>query len=126
MSLPLSATAITFVLTRDRAASDAFYRDTLGLRFLTDDGFAAVFDLNGASLRITHVPDHAAAPHPVLGWQVADIAATVADLTGKGVAMILYPGMGQDETGVWTAPGGSARVAFFADPDGNVLSLTQS
>ena len=116
MSLPLSATAITFVLTCDRAVSDAFYRDTLGLRFVTDDG----------SLRITHVPDHAAAPHPVLGWQVADIAATVADLTGKGVAMILYPGMGQDETGVWTAPGGSARVAFFADPDGNVLSLTQS
>jgi len=126
MSLPSSATAITFVLTRDRAASDAFYRDTLGLRFLTDDGFAAVFDLNGASLRITHVPDHAAAPHPVLGWQVADIAAAVADLTGKGVSMILYPGMGQDETGVWTAPNGSAKVAFFADPDGNVLSLTQS
>lgn len=126
MSLPSSATAITFVLTRDRAASDAFYRDTLGLRFLTDDGFAAVFDLNGASLRITHVPDHAAAPHPVLGWQVADIAAAVADLTGKGVSMILYPGMGQDKTGVWTAPDGIAKVAFFADPDGNVLSLTQS
>lgn len=125
MSLPSSATAITFVLTRDRAVSDAFYRDTLGLRFLTDDGFAAVFDLNGASLRITHVPDHAAAPHPVLGWQVADIAATVADLTGKGVSMILYPGMGQDEAGVWSAPDGIAKVAFFADPDGNVLSLTQ-
>jgi len=126
MSLPSSATAITFVLTRDRAVSDAFYRDTLGLPFLTDDGFAAVFDLNGASLRITHVPDHAAAPHPVLGWQVADIAATVADLTARGVVMTIYPGMGQDETGVWTAPDGSAKVAFFADPDGNVLSLTQS
>jgi catechol 2,3-dioxygenase-like lactoylglutathione lyase family enzyme len=126
MSLPSSATVIAFVLTRDRAASDAFYRDTLGLPFLTDDGFGAVFDLNGATLRITHVPDHSGAPHPVLGWQVADIAATVADLTGKGVSMIIYPGMGQDETGVWTAPGGSAKVAFFADPDGNVLSLTQS
>ena len=126
MALPSSATAIAFVLTRDRTVSDAFYRDVLGLPFVTDDGFAAVFDLNGATLRITHVPDHSAAPHPVLGWQVADIAATVADLTARGVAMIVYPGMGQDAAGIWTAPDGSARVAFFADPDGNVLSLTQS
>ncbi len=125
MALPPSATAIAFVLTRDRAASDAFYRDTLGLTFKADDGFAAVFDLNGAELRITHIPDHTSAPHPVLGWTVPDIAATVADLTARGVDMIIYAGMGQDETGVWTSPDGKARVAFFADPDGNVLSLTQ-
>lgn len=125
MALPPSATAIAFVLTRDRTASDAFYRDILGLPFKMDDGFAAVFDLNGADLRITHVADHSAAPHPVLGWQVADIASTVADLTAKGVVMTIYPGMGQDETGVWTSPDGKARVAFFPDPDGNMLSLTQ-
>ena len=125
MALPPSATAIAFVLTRDRTVSDAFYRDILGLTFKMDDGFAAVFDLNGAELRITHVPDHSAAPHPVLGWQVTDIASTVADLTAKGVVMTIYPGMGQDETGVWTSPDGKARVAFFPDPDGNMLSLTQ-
>ena len=125
MALPPSATAIAFVLTRDRAVSDAFYRHTLGLAFKMDDGFAAVFDLNGADLRITHVPDHSAAPHPVLGWQVPDIASTVADLTARGVAMTIYPGMGQNETGVWTSPDGKARVAFFPDPDGNMLSLTQ-
>ncbi len=125
MALPPSATAIAFVLTRDRAVSDAFYRDILGLTFKMDDGFAAVFDLNGADLRITHVPDHVGAPHPVLGWQVTDIASTVADLTAKGVVMTIYPGMGQDETGVWTSPDGKARVAFFPDPDGNMLSLTQ-
>lgn len=126
MALPASATAIAFVLTRDRAVSEAYYRDTLGLAFKADDGFAAVFDLNGSELRITHVPDHTAAPHPVMGWQVPDIAKTVADLTTKGVDMIVYAGMGQDETGVWTSPDGKAKVAFFADPDGNVLSLTQS
>ena len=125
MALPPSAMAIAFVLTRDRAVSDAFYRDVLGLPFKMDDGFAAVFDLNGAELRITHVPEHSAAPHPVLGWQVADIASTVADLTAKGVVMTIYPGMGQNETGVWTSPDGKARVAFFPDPDGNMLSLTQ-
>jgi len=57
---------------------------------------------------------------------VADIASTVADLSAKGVTMTLYPGMGQDESGIWTAPDGSAKVAFFADPDGNLLSLTQA
>lgn len=125
MALPADAAAVAFVLTRDRAVADAFYRDTLGLRFIVDDGFAAVFDLNGARLRITHIPDHVAAPHPVLAWRVADIHGAVGDLTSKGIEMIVYPGMGQDEAGVWTAPDGSARVAFFADPDGNVLSLTQ-
>lgn len=125
MSLPGDASAISFILTRDRAVSDAFYRDVLGLTPLGDDGFAAVFDLNGSQLRITHVPDHAAGPHPVLGWQVADIRTTIGALKSKGVAMTVYPGMGQDEDGVWTSPDGAARVAFFADPDGNVLSLTQ-
>jgi catechol 2,3-dioxygenase-like lactoylglutathione lyase family enzyme len=125
MSLPADATAISFILTRDRTVSDAFYRDTLGLRFIVDDGFGAVFDLNGATLRITHVPDHAAGGHPVLGWRVSDIRATIAALKAKGVEMTIYPGMGQDTDGVWTSPDGKAQVAFFTDPDGNVLSLTQ-
>lgn len=126
MSLPADATPVTFVLTRDRTMSDAFYRETLELRFVIDDGFGAVFDLNGATLRITHVPDHAAGGHPVLGWRVDDIRATIAALKVKGVEMIVYPGMGQDADGVWTSPDGEAQVAFFADPDGNVLSLTQN
>jgi catechol 2,3-dioxygenase-like lactoylglutathione lyase family enzyme len=125
MSLPADATAITFILTKDRPVSDAFYRDTLGLRFVVDDGFGAVFDLNGATLRVTHVPDHVAGGHPVLGWRVADIRATIGALKAKGVGMTIYPGIGQDADGVWTSPDGKGQVAFFPDPDGNVLSLTQ-
>lgn len=125
MSLPAEATAVSFILTRDRAGSDAFYRDVIGLPFVVDDGFGAVFDLNGSTLRITHVPDHAASGHPVLGWRVADIRTTIAALKAKGVEMTVYPGMGQDSDGVWTSPDGGSQVAFFADPDGNVLSLTQ-
>ncbi|WP_029415211.1 VOC family protein [Brevundimonas bacteroides] len=125
MSLPADAIAITFILTKDRAVADAFYRDTLGLTFVVDDGFGAVFDLNGATLRITHVPDHAAGGHPALGWRVSDIRSTIAALKAKRVEMTIYPGMGQDPDGVWTSPDGRAKVAFFADPDGNVLSLTQ-
>ncbi|MFS0737947.1 VOC family protein [Sphingomonas sp. 1P06PA] len=116
---------IALLMTRDRAVAERFYGDTLGLRRLPGDPFAALFDLAGVTLRITEAPDHRASPHPVLGWQVVDIAATVAALAEKGVRMTIYPGMGQDDAGIWTAPDGSAKVAFFADPDGNGLSLTQ-
>ncbi len=77
-------------------------------------------------LRVTEVPGHLASAHPVLGWQVPDIAATVRALAAKGVAMTIYEGMGQDALGIWTSPDGAAKVAFFADPDGNGLSLTQA
>lgn len=120
-----TATPIAFIQTRDRARAEAFYADTLGLTRLPGDDFAAVFTMaNGALLRITHVADWQASPHPVIGWMVDDIVDAVTHLTTHGVAMTIYPGMGQDERGIWTAPGGGARVAFFADPDGNVLSIT--
>lgn len=122
-----STTPISFIQTRDRAVAEGFYADILGLARLPGDDFAAVFALgNGAILRITHIPDWQAGQHPALGWMVEDIVAAVTRLNEAGVVMTIYPGMGQDELGIWTAPGGGARVAFFADPDGNVLSLTQA
>ncbi|OYY63096.1 VOC family protein [Sphingomonas sp. 28-62-11] len=119
-------TPVTFIITRDRKIAEPFYRDTLGLPFTADDGFAAVFDLAGVPLRITEVPGHTPAAHPVLGWQVADIVATVTALRDRGVVFTIYEGMGQDALGIWTAPDGKAKVAFFNDPDGNALSLTQA
>ncbi len=119
------APPIAFIITRDRAVSEAFYGDTLGLARLPGDPFAAVFDLAGSKLRVTEVPDYTPGAHPVLGWEVTDIVASVEALTAKGVAFTIYEGMGQDTLGIWTAPDGGARVAFFPDPDGNVLSLTQ-
>jgi catechol 2,3-dioxygenase-like lactoylglutathione lyase family enzyme len=124
--MPLAdARPVALVITRDRKTSEAFYGDTLGLRRLPGDDFAAVFDLAGVKLRLTEVPDHVASAHPVLGWEVADIVATVEALTAKGVGFTVYPGMGQDALGIWTSPDGAAKVAFFNDPDGNGLSLTQ-
>jgi catechol 2,3-dioxygenase-like lactoylglutathione lyase family enzyme len=121
--MPLAdAAPIAFIITRDRKTSEAFYGETLGLRRLPGDAFAAVFDLAGVKLRVTEVPGHAASPHAVLGWRVADIEATADALAARGVAFTIYEGMGQDARGIWTAPGGGARVAFFPDPDGNVLS----
>ncbi len=119
-------TPITFIITNDRKVAEPFYRDVLGLPFVRDDGFAAVFDLAGVPLRITEVPGQTPAAHPVLGWQVADIVSTVQALAARGVAFTIYEGMGQDALGIWTAPDGIAKVAFFNDPDGNALSLTQN
>lgn len=124
--MPLAnATPVASVITRDRAAAERFYGETLGLPRLPGDDFAAVFDLAGVPLRVTEVPGHTPSVHPILGWRVADIAATVRALAAKGVVITIYDGMGQDDLGIWTAPGGVTKAAFFPDPDGNVLSLTQ-
>src|ERR1700744_1354331 len=97
MTLSPAAKAITFILTRDRAASIAFYRDVLGFPLVGEDMFAAVFDLNGVMLRISTVETHQATPSTVLGWDVPDIAEAAKALTAKGVAFNIYDGFGQDE-----------------------------
>jgi catechol 2,3-dioxygenase-like lactoylglutathione lyase family enzyme len=121
-----SARPVAFIQTSDPAKAIAFYRDVLGLAFLRDDGFASVFEMGGATLRITTIKEYAPHPFPALGWHVPDMTAAVAALTAKGAKAEIYPGMGQDEAGIWTAPDGQAKVWWFKDPDGNLLSLTQS
>ncbi len=126
MPLPASAQPVCFVLTADRAKSKPFYANVLGLRLLGEDGHAVTFDLgNRTPLRLTDMPGHAGAGHTVVGWNVADIRSAVHDLTGLGVKFNIYEGFGQDADGVWSSPDGGAKVVWFADPDGNVLSLTQ-
>jgi len=115
---------VAFAATSKPARARRFYRDTLGLRLVSEDGFALAFDANGTMLRVTVVKDVRAADYTVLGWQVADIVAAAKRLKKAGVRLRRYPGMGQDELGVWTSPSG-ARVGWFKDPDGNTLSITQ-
>jgi catechol 2,3-dioxygenase-like lactoylglutathione lyase family enzyme len=115
---------VAFAATTDLERAHAFYGEVLGLRRVDATPFASVYDANGTSLRVTRVERVAPAPYTVLGWDVADIGATIADLTARGVAFERFPGVEQDDHGVWTAPGG-ARIAWFRDPDGNVLSLAQ-
>ena len=119
-----SADLMAFVATRDPAAARSFYGDTLGLRLISDDSFALVFDANGTELRVQKVSEPAPLSYTVLGWKVTDIRAMVARLAVKGVRFESYEWLPQDEDGVWTAPDGT-RVAWFKDPDGNLLSLTQ-
>jgi catechol 2,3-dioxygenase-like lactoylglutathione lyase family enzyme len=122
---PTAAQVMTFIATRDRAVAQKFYGETLGFQQINEDEFAVVFDLNGTPLRISTVPDHEPPIHTVLGWAVPDIVATVRALQAKGVKFNIYEGFGQDKLGIWTAPTSGDRVAWFLDPDGNNLSLTQ-
>jgi catechol 2,3-dioxygenase-like lactoylglutathione lyase family enzyme len=115
---------VTFLLTQNPDAAVKFYRDTLGLTYIRDDGFALVFDTMGVPLRISKVPKFTPAQHTVLGWETSDIQLELAELVKKGVTFERYPNMGQDEQGICTFPGGS-KVAWFKDPDGNVLSISQ-
>ena len=125
MSLSTAAKAMTFIITRDRGQAKAFYGGVLGFALTHEDDFAAVFDLNGTMLRVSTVPTHVAQAHTVLGWEVPDIVQAAHDLSAKGVSFVFYDGFGQDEFGIWTPPGGTTKVAWFKDPDGNLLSLTQ-
>lgn len=115
---------VAFVATRDPVQAKKFYRDSLGLQLVSEDEFALVFDAAGTMLRVTCVPEVAAAKYTVLGWQVPDIVWTAKQLQTKGIATEHYPGMQQDDLGIWHSPSG-ARVAWFKDPDGNTLSITQ-
>jgi catechol 2,3-dioxygenase-like lactoylglutathione lyase family enzyme len=119
-----SANLIAFVPTVGLPRAVAFYRDILSLTPEAETANAAVFRVGRTMLRISVVPEFVPAPFTVLGWEVPDIAITVDSLLDRGVSFTRYDGLDQDELGIWTAPGGD-RVAWFTDPDGNVLSLTQ-
>jgi catechol 2,3-dioxygenase-like lactoylglutathione lyase family enzyme len=119
-----SSDVVAFAATTDLHRARAFYEQALGLPVIEQNSFACVFDANGTMLRVTAVPEVSHAGYTVLGWRVTDIDATVRGLAAKGVVFKRYDGMDQNENGVWTTPGGE-KVAWFSDPDGNTLSLTQ-
>jgi catechol 2,3-dioxygenase-like lactoylglutathione lyase family enzyme len=121
-----SAKPAIIICTRDRARATAFYHDTLGLTVAYEDGFAAVFKIGGVTLRVSIVADFTPHEHTILGFTVPDVAATVKALREKGVIFNSYQHVRQDELGIWTAPGGAIHVAWFKDPDGNVLSVTNA
>ena len=113
-----------FVPTLMPDKAKKFYRDILGLRLLGEDNYALEFDANGTLLRVIIVPELKPHPFTVLGWNVPDIYSTIKSLNKKGIYCETYEFMEQDQSGVWTSPSG-AKVAWFKDPDGNLLSLTE-
>jgi catechol 2,3-dioxygenase-like lactoylglutathione lyase family enzyme len=115
---------VAFVGVSDAARARSFYRDTLGLRMVSEDEFALVFDVQGTMLRVTPAGKIKPAQYTVLGWAVKNISTTARSMVSAGVTFERYGFLEQDDLGIWTAPGG-AKVAWFKDPDGNVLSISQ-
>lgn len=117
---------LAFVASANAEDATMFYRDRLGLRLIAETEFALEFELGqqATPLRVQKVKAVTPAPYTVLGWNVPDIASAIESLAARGVGFTRYEGLEQDAVGIWTAPGG-ARVAWFQDPDGNTLSLSQ-
>ena len=120
----IDATFVGFIPVRDLSTARSFYVDLLGLTVKEESPFALVVDGGGTTLRLAPVPDLHPQPFTIAGWTVPDIDAEVGALASMGVKLNRYDGMEQDDRGIWTTPGGE-RVAWFCDPFGNTLSLTQ-
>jgi catechol 2,3-dioxygenase-like lactoylglutathione lyase family enzyme len=116
---------VAFVSATDLGRARAFYGDRLGLALIEETEFACVFQTPEGTLRVTIVDEVVGVPYTVLGWVVTDIAHTVRGLLDRGVEFLRYESMDQDDLGVWRTPRG-AQVAWFKDPDGNTLSITQA
>jgi catechol 2,3-dioxygenase-like lactoylglutathione lyase family enzyme len=119
-----STNIVAFVPIKDGDKAREFYEGVLGLRFVKDDGFALVFDSNGIMVRAAKLKEFTPAQFTVLGWQVSNLEDAVRSLENRGVKFEIFGFFKQDELGIWTAPTGD-KVAWFKDPDGNMLSVSQ-
>lgn len=119
-----SRAIIAFVATSNPKRAKKFYTETLGLHLVSEDAFALVFDAGGTMLRVVTVQEVQPAGYTVLGWIVPNIGRSISDLRQRGVKFQRYEFMDQDEEGIWVSPSG-ASIAWFLDPDGNTLSLTE-
>lgn len=120
------AQLIAFVPTTNPAAAREFYERACGLKFIHDDGFALIFDANGTAVRVVNVacfPGFKPAPFTILGWHVPNVEDAAAELAKAGVKFERFPGLDQNASGIWRSPNGT-QVAWFKDPDGNVLSIS--
>ena len=115
---------VAFVGTLDQVRAKEFYQHTLGLKLVSENSFALVFDVEGTMLRVATVPELKAAKYTVLGWEVADIETAANELQRAGIKLERYEGIKQDATGIWSTPDGT-KIVWFKDPDENILSLTQ-
>lgn len=120
----IQPTITAFLPTINPTQSKQFYLNTLGLKLVAEDNFALEFEGGGVTLRITTVGEFTPHPFTVLGFKVGEIVAQVKSLNSKGVKFEKYSSFEQDDLGIWTAPS-NAKIAWFKDPDGNLLSLTE-
>jgi hypothetical protein len=115
---------VGFLTTTDYANARAFYEGKLGFEFVSLDQFALAMRAGENMIRISKSETFKPAQGTVLGWEVDDVRAAVLWLSSRGVVTEKYPFVEDKELGIWTAPSGD-QVAWFKDPDGNVLSISR-
>lgn len=126
MSALANEKPVAFINVQDRERAKTFYADRLGVEHVASDEHGELFRCGDTLLRITGVPDHRPSAHPVFGWEVRDLVSAVRELTTQGIEFLVYDGFGQDADAIWSDPSGTVKIAWFHDPDENVLSLSQS
>jgi catechol 2,3-dioxygenase-like lactoylglutathione lyase family enzyme len=119
-----NATTVAFLPATDLERSSRFLTEVVGLTLVERTPIADVYDSHGTRLRVTLVEQAPSLPFTVLGWEVADIARAVDEASSRGAVFERFEGFGQNERGIWTAPGGD-RIAWFRDTEGNLLSFSQ-
>ncbi|HEV1993481.1 MAG TPA: VOC family protein [Candidatus Acidoferrum sp.] len=119
-----SAKMVGFIPTTDYDKARAFYEGKLGFEFVSVDQFALVMNVGGRKIRISKVPNFKPLQGTVLGWEVENITSVAIWLRDRGVPPEKYPFAQDQELGIWTAPNGD-KVAWFKDPDGNILGVNQ-
>jgi catechol 2,3-dioxygenase-like lactoylglutathione lyase family enzyme len=114
---------VGFLTTTDYQKARDFYEGKLGFDCVSLDAFALAMRAGKNMLRIGKAETFQPAQSTVLGWEVDDVKAAVLWLSSRGVVTEKYGFVADQELGIWTAPSGD-QVAWFKDPDGNVLSLS--
>jgi catechol 2,3-dioxygenase-like lactoylglutathione lyase family enzyme len=115
---------VTLVWTSRIPEAERFYSEVLGLPLAGKSHGALLYQVGGGDLRVSPVPTTQPSAHTVLGFAVADVGAVVAQLAARGVSFERFPGFPHDASGIVATPEG-AKVAWFRDPDGNLLSVVQ-
>lgn len=115
---------VSFLATTEPASAERFYTDVMDLQLLESSPFALVFADGETILRVQIVPELSLAPYTVHGWQVTDIDGEIEKLASNGVQFLTFDQLKQSASGIWTTPDGH-KIAWFKDPSGNILSLTQ-
>ena len=113
-----------FIPTVNPQEAILFYRDLLGFELMSEDDYAMEFNANGTLLRVTIVNEFVPQPFTILGWNIENLVFTVRQFNNKNIYFEIFDFLEQDDLGIWNSPGG-AKVAWFKDPDGNILSLTE-
>lgn len=124
MSVLSRSAVATFIAAKETEAARDFYENKLGLTVLSEDDWGVMYDANGTTVRLQKGIDFTPHEFTVLGWHVEDIEGAKAELEARGVIFEIYPWLPEGSNGIMTFPGG-ARVCWFKDPHGNVLSLDQ-